>query len=221
MAQTNVTDLLAPIAEICRECPIPTMIRNYVDAAREFCRRSTWLRETVTGATIASQTMYSIGGDVYSEVVGIVAVSLTAATAEERPLTEKESGEWDPTADADTPSYYQYVPMGQMALYPTPDAIYPLTVAVVIQPVVNASSVDSRLVPTMDEWIRKGALMRLHKIKGTPWYDALEAENLRRQFEVHIASASHQADRGYNPAARTTEQPGNPSGMFRTQILTL
>lgn len=76
MAQKAVIDLLAPIAQICLGCPNPIMVLAYVDAVREFCRITKFLKTTLLGATVAPVTSaYSTGtvtvtlGD--GDVVGV------------------------------------------------------------------------------------------------------------------------------------------------------
>ncbi len=219
MAQTNVADLVGPIAQACRGCPLPTIIDAYVDAARLFCSRSYWLRDTVVGATVANTVAYALGGDANNEVIGIVGVSLARATGNIDPLTEKESSFWDPDDEPGVPEFYQYVPTGQIALHVTPDAVYPLTVSVVIQPILQSTSIDSRLVPTMRTVLEGWALAQILKIGGFPWSNPGKADQLERTFYAETVAASMQAQRGFNPAASMSDTPGQPSGMLRTAVL--
>lgn len=221
MAQTNVTDMLGPIAQECRDCPIPTMVRDYVDAVRMFCRKSMWLQQDITTVdTVANTATYSLGTDTYAEFIGVKRLVLERAAGDLRELTEKASRFWDLNASASVPEFYEYVPDGQVRLYKTPDGAYPLTITAHIQPKRAATSIDTRVVTRWEEEMRWGALARLLLIPGMPFTSPQRALDCERKFNVAIASAQAQADRGYNPGADTVDVTGGPpSGMVRSAIL--
>jgi hypothetical protein len=133
MAQMQVFDVLAPIAQICRGCNTTTLTEAYIHAVRELCRKSRVYTSTLLGATVDAQALYNLGSDAYSEVIGVRAASVLDGT-EIITLTEKASGTWDANDVSDVPAYFDYVPEAQMALHPTPDAVYPITIALILHP---------------------------------------------------------------------------------------
>lgn len=221
MAQTNITDMLGPIAQECRDCPIPTLVRAYVDAVRMFCRKSMWLRQDITSMTTVSDTVsYSMGTDTYAEFIGVKRVMLQRSVGDIRELTEKDSRFWDANASASVPEFYEYVPDATIRLYKTPDGAYPLTITAFIQPKRTATSIDSRLLTRWEEEIKKGTLARTLMITGMPFTDQRRAMLYDAEFRLSWAQAQAQADRGYNPGADTVDVTGGPpSGMIRSAIL--
>ena len=71
----NVFDQLATVAVNVRKAPSTTLRRMYVKAFRDWCSETQWLRQTVTGATIADTQTYSLGSDPYLEIINIRAMS--------------------------------------------------------------------------------------------------------------------------------------------------
>lgn len=218
MAQILVANLLAEVMQICRGAPLATLNQAYVRAARRFCSRSRWLQYQIEGQTVIGQELYSLGSDTYSEIVGIKAIRI-GLDDETPPLTESYSGSWDPTDPDGEPELYQYVPEGQFALHPLPDAVYPLTVNVVVQPKRGANSVDEALAQQWDQELQDGALAFLLRIPGMPWTDKEESRVREARFNTAIHSASHNAERGYNPGAAGTSRTGQPNAATRTSIL--
>ena len=166
MTQVAVIDLIADIAQIAREAPNPTIIRAYNRAAREFCRQSRWLRSSLPGETEAGTLLYSMGTDPDLEVIGLRAVSLARRTGNTRPrpLRVSTSTSWPSGERNAEPQRYAYVPEGQIALNPTPDAVYDLLMTLVIMPTLATNSVPAELLPRWDQTLQAGALAYLYEV---------------------------------------------------------
>ena len=206
------------IAQVCRECPNPTLIHAYLDAARQFCNESNWLIATLPGNTVANQRNYSLGSDTYNEIKGIRAISITVG-GKAKGLTESVSSTWDPNAAAGIPQRYQYLPEAQFALDQIPSAIYPLTVSIILQPKVGGNSIDESLAVNWEYALRAGALAQLLAIPRMPWSDMKRAVFEEAKFKTAIASAAISAQRGYNSGAIPTNEIGQPSGAISTRVL--
>lgn len=62
MAQVQVIDIIQAVAQVCQACPTTVLVRAYIEAAREFCAGSRWLKATIAGSTIAPViTPYTTG----------------------------------------------------------------------------------------------------------------------------------------------------------------
>lgn len=216
MAQVQVYSLLARVAQVCRGCNNTTMIDAYISAARRLCAESRWYRSTLLGATEANEPAYNLGSDTYSEIVGVSAVSVLIATDDTRNLTERNSTLWDADEDAAAPEVYQYVPHGQIALHPTPDAAYTMTVGLILQPKINSNSIDDALLVKWDDAFIRGALGYLLALPGLPWTDKRAAKEQSDLFEAAINSAASDAAAGYNAGAVPSGEVGARTANVRT-----
>lgn len=219
MAQVAVIDLLNVVAQICRECPTPILIDAYVSAVRKFCSTSRWLKNTIPGSTAIGYELYSLGSDTYNEIIGIQAMSIQETVGDIHPLTDSNSTKWDRNDAQDVPEFYQYVPEGQFAVHPIPDAVYPLTVSVVLQPKNGVNSIDASLVVKWDICFQAGALEYLLKLPRMPWTDKAEALVQGRIFDGMCYQGLGNAERGYNAGAAHTGKSGGSSGAVRTSML--
>lgn len=220
MAQVLVTDVISQVAQICRQCPTQTMVQAYIRAARKLCARSRWMRVNVAGSTIATPAteVYALGSDPYAEVIGIQAMEVEVAADDIRPVTPDYSGKWDKTDDASVPEFYQYVPHGQFALHPLADAVYPLTITLVLQPKRGVNSVRDDLVVKWDEALDAGTLAYLLKLPGMPWTDKGEANVQDAIFIDWINRATSAAQRDFNAGADPTDADGQHSGTVLTGL---
>lgn len=220
MAQVPIINVIAPVAQKCRSCPTPVLVQAYLDAAREWCGRSRWLRATIAGNTIAvpPTRLYSLGSDTYNEIIGITAIDITESVDDIHPLTEKLSSEWDTTEANDTPQFYSYVPEGQFALHPLPDQVYALSVGVVIQPKRGQNSLDDTLLVNWEYAFRDGALAYLLDLQGEKWANPQLALQHKAKFEAACFSGSHVAEGGYNPGALASNALGPRAARTRTKM---
>lgn len=198
MAQTAIFDILGPIAQKCRECPIPTLTEAVLNAARQLCRQSHWLDANIASTLVVGEPTYNLGTDVYNEVIGVRAMSVVVtAGSDVRPLERRSTTLWDPACDADTPEFFDYLDSGDITLHPTPDLAYEATLTLILQPKLGALTIDSTLVRTWEEALRAGALAYLQDIPGQPWSDPRSAGANRDVFLSWINRASSAVARRY------------------------
>lgn len=216
MAQVQVYSLLARVAQVCRGCNNTTMIDAYISAVRRLCAESRWYRSTLLGATVALEPNYNLGSDTYNEILGVSAVSALITTGQTRPLVERNSTRWNADTAADRPEFYQYVPHAQLALHPTPDAIYPLTIGLVLQPKSGSNSLDEALLVKWDDAFIQGALGYLLGLPGLPWTDKRAAKEQMDLFDAAINSATSDAAAGYNAGAVPSGEVGARTANVRT-----
>lgn len=203
MAQIQVFDLLAPIAQVCRGCNTTTMTEAVIHAARELCRRSGVYASTLIGATTIDVALYNLGSDVYAEVCDVRAASVTVtAGSDVRALERRSSALWGATDANDVPEFFAYVAEGQLAVHPAPDAVYGLTIALVLQPKRGANSIEESLAVKWEGAFRAGALAYLLRIPGMPWSSANEAQRCASEFERWVNRATASAERAYAAPVR-------------------
>jgi hypothetical protein len=202
MAQVQVMDVIADVAQIVRQAPNATLIGAYIRAARKFCRESRWYRATLAGATEAGTRVYSLGSDPYLEVLGLRAASAAVATGDPWPLGVSNTTSWGADNTQSKPRRYAYVPEAQVALDPIPDAIYTLSLTLVLQPKSGVTSVPEELLVKWDQALQDGALGYLLDIAGMPWTDPMQAERHRRAFQAAISNARADEQREFNAGSQ-------------------
>lgn len=194
-----VMDVIADVAQIARQAPNATLIGAYIRAARKFCRESRWLRASLTGACEAGTRTYSLGSDTYLEVLGVRAVSAAKLDGTKPwPLGVSITPTWPLDGQRDKPRRYAYVPEAQLALDPIPDAAYPLTITLVLQPKKGANQIPESLLVKWDQVLQDGALSYLLDIPGQAWSDPMQAERRRRSFQAGISNARADEQREFN-----------------------
>lgn len=200
MAQTQVLDVIQDVAQIVRNAPNTTLIGAYIRAARKFCRETRWMRVSVSGQTTAGVQVYTLGSDPHVEVLGIRAASAArlAGDTKQWTLGLSNTDAWDPNTRPARPLRYAYVPEGQIAIHPTPDAAYALTLKVVVQPKDGATALAEELLVKWDQALQSGALSYLLTISGQPWTNPLLAEQHRRAFQAAINNARADEQREFN-----------------------
>jgi hypothetical protein len=200
----NVFDQLAPIALIARRCPSMTLRRAYVKSMRDWCAETRWLRVNIAGATVADQQTYSLGSDVYTEIIAIAAMSGTdnsGMVPQQFPITPADSTTWNPNVDTMRPRFYAYIPEGQFALYQIPDKVYSLTVTAVIQPKDEVAQIPSEPLKKYSTGIEAGALMHLLRIPGQPWTDLAASQKYENIWNTAVSNGKAEVQRNFNSGA--------------------
>lgn len=200
---TSVDDVLTNVRQIVRKCPNPTLRRAYTRAMREWCHQTQWLRITLGGETLPDEPVYTLGTDPDLDVMAIRAMSITRTlpTPYIKALAPGDSTTWNPNAQHTLPRQYCYVPEGRFALYPVPDAIYPLTIGVIVSSKESATAgatVPSAVLTKYSNDIEAGALAYLLAIPGEPWTDLRNAGVYDRMFRTSIANGKNEVQRAYN-----------------------
>lgn len=203
----NVFDQLAPIALVARKCPSTTLRRAYVKAMRDWCSETRWLRENITGATVAGQQLYSLGDDPYREIIAIYAMSGTdnsGVVPQTFIIPASDSGSWAPEAQQNRPTRYAYVPEGQFALWQIPNRVYSLTVTVVLQPKDQVAQIPAEPLRKYSSGIEAGALMHLLRLPSQPWTDLKMAEKYETIWNACVSNGKAEAQRNFNSGSQRT-----------------
>lgn len=222
----TVVSLLSPIAAIVRQAPTITLKRAYIASAREFCNKSRWLTLALDPAagTVAGTAEYDLTGEAdldteQAEICGIESVKLNDGT-EWAFLTEGNMDLLNLNEDADQPTTYEYRPHGLVAFWPTPDAVYDYQVKAVVQPLKTATVISDRLLINWTEALEAGALYRLLRIKGQPWYDKNESAVQYQLFMKEVNAAQSDVANRFNAGAKANpDAVGRPNARIRGRIL--
>ena len=196
----NVTQALPKIAQIVRGCPTPTLIRAYVDAARDFCGQARWLRDTLapfnTAAGTAGYTLTPTDDD--TEIIGVRQIRAETTTGEVWDVRTLDETQRNLNAGPNPPRTYAYGPESAISLYYTPDGVYSLTVTAQVQPIGSATTVPDELDRKWGRVIQAGALAYLLDVPGQQWTNPARGQLYRREFQAGINNAKADEQRGYN-----------------------
>jgi hypothetical protein len=201
---TLIDDVLTNVRQIVRKAPNITLRRAYTRAMREWCQQTQWLRMNLSGPTIAGVKVMTLGTDPDLDIMGIRAVSVTDSslpTPSIFPVAPSDSTQWNPNLPPGRPRRYCYIPEGTIALDPTPDIVYALTISLIISPKESAEPTavipDAPLVKYSND-IESGALAYLLSIPGQPWTDMNEAKRHAAAFQASINNGKAEVQRAYN-----------------------
>lgn len=196
MALVHVLDVIRDVGQVVKKCPNGTLQAAYIRAARQLMTESRWYRSALTGATVAGTSVYALGSDPYEEVIGIRAMAYTQPNGQQRPVIVGDPTMWPMNAPPGCPLSYAYVPEGQFALYPAPDAVYPLLVTLILTPKAGQNQLDDRILAKWDQGIQAGALAYLLRLKE-PWQDMQEAARQDKVFRSAISNAKAEVQKEF------------------------
>lgn len=207
MANVNIEDLIVDVAQVVRRCPTATLLQAYSRAAHDFFRQSRWWRVSVTGATVAGTQVYSLGSDPYADIIGIKAMQGSFSTPTVYfPLSPSDPTSWNPSFENQQPLTYAYVPEGQFALFPIPDAVYNILVTAQVAPKHGATVLDEALLPKWRQSIEAGALAYLLNIPRQPWTNPQEAVRQAVRFQAGVANAKADEQREFNTGTQMAKK---------------
>ncbi len=197
----NLGDQLINVRQLCRHAPIPTVCRAYSRALREWCQQTWWLRTTLGGQTQATNRTYVLGDDDNFNVSAIRAMSVTLADGTVLPVGASDSSQWNMNLPPSVPRRYCYVPENGFALDPIPDAVYDLTISLVVIP--KESALQTAQIPAdplvkYSNDIEAGALAYLQEMTGETWANPQQAVLNAKRFQSAIANGKAEVQRAFN-----------------------
>lgn len=203
----DIASALQTVAQIARRCPTTTLKKAYLDAVRDFCGQSRWLREDVAVPTVANTGGYALQpADADLEVIGVRRVKGATSAGTEFRLNPLDKELWPLNARADRPRVHAYDPEGSLSFFPTPDAVYTMTVTLQLQPKKTATTVPDALERKWGRDLVDGALGYLLDIPDQPWTSHGQALARRTAFQSAINNAKADEQRGYNQGSVMVRQ---------------
>lgn len=171
---TPVTDLLTFVQQRIRQCPRNVASQAYVRAARDWCQQTRWYRINLDAQTVQGQQLYSLGSDPFLEVIAVPLASITIqaqATNQSNtvPLWPLNTQSFSPNWGEQQPIWFAYVPEGQVAFSPTPNATYPVSLTLVCQPRDGVDALPDELLVKWKSAFEAGALEYLYSLDGEAW----------------------------------------------------
>jgi len=212
---TPIDDLLPEIVPECPGVPDPLATLAVRRAAREFCRRSTWWRESLAAIdTVAGTASYTLApasaeSMIVSVVDPVMHVKEPVYRKTRRWLGENAGLNWD-TNTGEIADYYLMTDEKTLRLVPIPTVAQTggLEVTVVLQPTPTATNLDTDLYNQWYEAIAYGAKAYLQVQTDKPWSSPQDARVNAGLFEDKIHEAfsrvtAGNADTGTDRHTRT------------------
>lgn len=215
----DVNAQLRNVAQLVRRCPMQTLRSAYVQALRDWCNQTHWLRKDITTSTIfqsgaEAAFVVPLAGqdDTYLEVIAIRDHIVGIDTSPTRPLEFKiwpgDPSMWNLANRVNRPMWYAYRPEGLFDLHPAPDKDYNLRITAVLQPKDGALFVPDTPLKKWSSDIEAGALEYLFGIPDEKWSSEGKAEKWGKTFRSGINNAKAEAQRRFNTGSqRARPQP--------------
>jgi hypothetical protein len=142
-------------------------------------------------ALVANQALYSLGSDPLLEVVDVPLMSITTNPGSTPlpnvvPMVNLPTNSFNPNIEPDTPVWFAYVPEAQVAVNPTPDQAYPVSMTLVCQPRDGVEQIPDILLTKWRLAFEDGALAYLYGLTGEPWADAKQQLYYEGRFRAAI-----------------------------------
>lgn len=183
-------------------CPVAMVNLHLRDTIREFCRKTSSWRQTLTAIdTVDGQASYSLDLPASAQLVRVTqldvhAVLLWRSTEEDKPGSE----ELVPKYRITEPPFTLDANLGQLTLaskeIPTAAVTGGLVVQAALAPTKDAATVPDFLLGQYSDGIRYGTLSRLMVMAKKPWQDRLLAGVYRAEWNRALSRAAYQGHVG-------------------------
>lgn len=195
----TLDELTPSIAAHAPDAPGPVIQRFLLDAAREFCRGSTFWREDLGLLDIyADEPTFAMALPAKSKVVDVISVTYNGVN-DVVPKTPKQLDVLQPgwrTLTGSVPKYYYRSGVADVRIIPMIGAIASeiVQVTVALMPALDATTIDDKIADDYTDALTYGTLARVFRVPKKDWTDFKLAEYYRAMFQDMIDQAKSRAD---------------------------
>lgn len=205
MAAVEFKELAPEVLSVAAACPVPTIVRNARNAARELADRAECLRFTITDQPVfPGEPCVELLLPCDTVLVRPIVMSLDGRRLSPSSPTILDVDKPDWRSAKGTPSMFMrnQNTLNSVILYPTPNTDGSLSGEVSIKPSRDAVSLDDVYMDRFFNIIVDGTLARLLSITAAPWFDSQTAAYHRSMFEAAIDDARRVANSDDMPKLR-------------------
>lgn len=167
---------------------------NIRKALREFMKRSAMFRETFQFNTTAGVSSYQLNAT-FGQVASLLSVTSPDFPRGMPVITEDQQIR----RDAGSPrGWYTVIPQ-VLNIYPTPDAVYPVTADAIITLKQTDNDYPEELLANHGEAIAAGVLSIMMGMPGKPWTSTNSAKQYGRVFNSEIKTVRGRIREGGQP----------------------
>lgn len=223
MAEIPITDRLWMVREALPGVPEPVLFRRYMQAAKDFFRRSNAWVYVVTDVDDDRATTGLPFVDLYpylpvdTSIVDILSIKYQDGTPIRfmaRDQLNEQILDWQNQEGTNKPDYYTLIEPGSWSFVPSKpsqDLSAAFTFRVSLAPKVpDRTTLPDFLLDEWDEALAAGALASLYALPGRDWSDVNLATAHSIAFESWVIKARSRAEADYGQPVRTVVYGGIP-----------
>ncbi len=208
----TIASLLPRVRIHAMEAPDYLLNLFFVDAAREFCRRTrAWRKDLAAIDTDSGTSIYTVTPPAGTEVSDILMGEIDGKD-KLLPKTSQQLAELysDWRTVQGSPKYIRGEGTNQFRLIPTPQTMgyEDLLVTVALIPTLDATDIDDKVVLEHLDALIHGTLALVYDIPDKKWTNHSEAHTRRIRFENAIGPAAARADAEYTKGVTRTVRYG-------------
>jgi hypothetical protein len=186
-------------------CPVIVMKKRILDAATEFCSKSSVWLDTHTYSAYANQNPIDFDITAHEVVHEIRAAELDGEpiSVQTREWCNDRYPGWRPGTPSQVtgqPAAITQLDTTSFCLVPTQTETGTLVLEVALKPRKTATLLPDILYNEYEEAIVDGALARLLNMRKAAWYDSAEATKRDGAFQAAIAKANLRQSKGFGRA---------------------
>ena len=208
---TPVATVALDVAARVKLAPVNIVQQAYLRSARDFCRRTEYLRRTIPPTALTPNTdTYNFGTDPVLEVIDIKAAAVQQIVPSNNWVNLRFTPQdtYDPNAAADIPIWYSYLPEGMVRYYPSPNLAYNSKLELIVQPLLTTQLVPNDLLSKFWFYLEAGAMWHLYLMDKEPWFNLTLAAKAESDFNEGVGMAKSWVDRGFQRGSvRATPRP--------------
>lgn len=192
-----LSDLHRQIRLHCKGVPATTMDYAVLLAVQEFCRKTWYVRETLTFTEVDGTAYYDLEAtDSNMQVIGVIAVQRGDV-----PLYPTKQEEMPSNITGGVAEGFIFLPPATLQLVPTPDAndLSEVTVRVILAPLSTATAIPDELVRRYGQELAFGAVQHIASLPGEDWTNAQVASMAGTRFAEAIRSGKSDSVFGHKP----------------------
>lgn len=197
------SDLASYVLLQVPSCPLFQIEQALRDSAIEFCTKTdAYLQEVEDLILIPGVDEYDLSppsGTHVNHVLDIIRDGTPLTPVGMRYVRRKDQ--------AGKPLRYTQTDSDTIVFIPTPDKAETLKVLYSLKPSQASSSIPDVLAKENTETLVHGALWRLFRVAGTPWYSMSTANVYYEMFKRNMGEAIRKVRHGYSGATLTVQIP--------------
>jgi len=206
----RIVDILPSVAVEVESAPESLIRKHYIEATRDFCRRTRYWREDLD---LLDHVANVYDYDLFTPVANteIVDVITAERTTDNKRLTRQTPRNMSSTLSSTGDSVvFSLVKKDVIRIGPVPpeDKAGAIAIRVALQPTSRATEMDDRLISDFGDQLIYGALARLMRMPGKPWGDKTMASYYLTEYNNSIGLATAVAEDEYTRGVVRTVRYG-------------
>lgn len=191
----DVSTIFRLVRPYVRNCPEAVMREWIVEAARQFCQDTRWLRENVLLNTVVDAARYQVlPSSAAEEIIGIFAADYRNMPL--APIGPQEAPS-DTVGNRPYGFWYELPDILVIADAPASAELEAINVEIITRPVVGATTLSDRLVRRWERAISHGAIAMLCGMTKAGWFDPARAAASEGEYDSEMRKARSEADRNH------------------------